>query len=92
MTAHLRNPLTLVWAFLTLSTIASWALSRDSGSSAQMSTVVTIGVLLIAAVKSRFVIRYFMEVRHAPAWLRRTMDAWLVLLFSLLLSVYFVRF
>lgn len=92
MTAHLRNPLILVWAFLTLSTIASWALSRDSGTSMQMNTIVTAGVLLIAAVKSRFVIRYFMEVRHAPAWLRRTLDAWLVLLFSLLLSVYFVRF
>ncbi|NGY04999.1 cytochrome C oxidase subunit IV family protein [Solimonas terrae] len=89
MTAYLRNPLTIVWAFLSFSTVVSWALSRDVGGSAQMSALVTTGVLLIAAVKAQFVIRYFMEVRHAPAWLQRTLNAWLILLFAFLLGAYF---
>lgn len=89
MTTYLRHPLTLVWAFLSLSTIAAWALSHDGGTSAQMNAVVTSGVLLIAAAKAQFVIHYFMEVRHAPTWLRRTMAAWLLLLFALLLGSYF---
>ncbi|HET8881638.1 MAG TPA: cytochrome C oxidase subunit IV family protein [Solimonas sp.] len=83
-----RNPLVAVWALLTASTILSWALSRDGGVTPHADIAVTAGVLLIAAVKSQLVIRYFMEVRHAPAWLRRVMNGWLALLFALLAGIY----
>jgi len=39
-------------------------------------------VLLIALIKTRFVIRNYMEVRFAPFWLQRTCDAWLLSLWT----------
>jgi hypothetical protein len=83
-----RNPLVAVWALLTVSTVLSWALSRDGGVTPQADIAVTVGVLLIAAAKSQLVIHYFMEVRHAPAWLRHVMNGWLALLFTLLFAIY----
>ena len=88
MSTYLRNPLTYVWAFLTAITAASWWISQDIGIEHQVSAVATSGVLLIAAVKVHFVMRYFMEVRHAPAWLKRTTVCWLVLLLVLLFGFY----
>ena len=90
MATYLRNRLTLVWLLLSAVTIASWALSRDSAVSHRIDAAVTIGVLLMAALKSQLVIRHFMEVRTAPRWLRLTMAAWLAALFALLLGGYLV--
>lgn len=47
-------------------------------------------VLLIALIKTRFVIRNYMEVRFAPAWLQLTCDAWLLCLFGLIACFYWV--
>jgi cytochrome c oxidase subunit 4 len=88
MNAHLRNPLTYVWAFLTAITISSWWLSQGVGIQTQVSVVATSGVLLIAAVKVHFVLRYFMEVRRAPVWLKRITVGWLILLLILLFGFY----
>ena len=90
MTAYLRNPLTIVWALLTVVTVASWLIARDGGSAHVVNATVTVTVLLIAAVKTQLVIWHFMEVRHAPSWLKATTMAWLVVLFAALLGVYFV--
>jgi caa(3)-type oxidase subunit IV len=84
MTAYLRNPLTLVWAFLTAITLASWWISQGAGVGTQINPAVTFSVLLIAVVKVHLVMRYFMEVRHAPTWLKRTTSGWLIVLFLLL--------
>lgn len=89
MTAYLRNPLTIVWALLTAVTVASVLTARDGGAAHQLNAAVTVVVLLIAAVKAQTVIWHFMEVRHAPGWLRTTMSAWVIVLFALLLGVYF---
>jgi hypothetical protein len=35
------------------------------------------------------VIRHFMEVRHAPFWLKATTSGWVLVLFALLLGLYF---
>ena len=43
----------------------------------------------MAMVKAFLVIWHFMEVRHAPTWLRATMVGWLVGLFASLLGIYF---
>jgi hypothetical protein len=88
MTTYLRNPLTIVWAFLTAITIASWWISRDVGIAHTASVIATVGVLLIAAVKVHYVMRYFMEVRHAPLWLQRATAGWLLLLLVVLLGFY----
>ena len=88
MTAYIRNPLTYAWAFLTLITVVSWWISRDLGVQHEASAIATTGVLLIAALKVHFVLRYFMELRGAPPWLRRVTAGWLLLLLALLFAFY----
>ncbi|MDN4517506.1 cytochrome C oxidase subunit IV family protein [Mycolicibacterium austroafricanum] len=89
MTSYIRSPLVIVWALLTVVTVASWLTARDGGSSHQVNIAVTVVVLLIAALKTQLVIWHFMEVRNSPGWLRAVMHLWLAALFTLLLGVYF---
>jgi cytochrome c oxidase subunit IV len=89
VTSYIRNPLTLVWAVLTLITVVSWLTARDGGAAHVVNAGVTVIVLTIAAVKTALVGWHFMEVRHAPRWLMVTTGSWLVGLFALLLGVYF---
>ncbi len=90
MTTYIRSPLTIVWAVLTLVTLVSWLTARDGGAAHVLNPSVTVVGLLIAAVKTQLVIWHFMEVRHAPRWLKVTTTGWLVGLFALLLGFYFV--
>ena len=90
MTSLFRSPLTIVWALLTTITIVSSLIALDGGAAHQINTTVTTVVLLIAAVKTQLVIWHFMEVRRAPGWLKATTSGWVVGLFTLLLSFYFV--
>ena len=90
MTALIRNPLTIVWALLTTVTIVSSLIALGGGAAHQINTTVTTAVLLIAAVKAQLVISHFMEVRRAPIWLKATTSGWVLGLFTLLLSFYFV--
>ena len=83
----LRKPVTIVWAALMLATCAStWLLSKNSVT----PEVATVAIMLIAAVKVRLVIRYFMEVRWAPLALRFICDGWLLAVTALILTVYLV--
>ncbi|MVF13548.1 cytochrome C oxidase subunit IV family protein [Ketobacter sp. MCCC 1A13808] len=88
MIRYIKNPLTLVWALLTLSTVLSWYISQSSDVAFQMNIWITISVLVIAIIKAQMVIRYFMEVRIAPRWLKLTMISWSVILLLLLLVFY----
>jgi hypothetical protein len=91
VTVYLRNPLTIVWALLTAVTLVSWLTARDPGAAHVLNATVTVVVLVLAAVKSQLVIWYFMEVRHAPWWLKATTAGWVAALFALLLGLYFGR-
>ena len=44
--------------------------------------------MLLGFIKGRMIIRYFMEVRTAPRWLKVTTDAWLVVLWATILAIY----
>lgn len=92
MTPYLRNPLIYVWAFLAAITITSWWIGRQQGDPLKTDLSITIGVLLIALIKSRLVISYFMEVRTSALWLRRICDGWLVALFGIMFALYFFSF
>ncbi|MGW0160697.1 cytochrome C oxidase subunit IV family protein [Mycobacterium sp. NPDC003323] len=89
MTTILRNPLTLAWAALTVVTVVSWLTARGTAAAPALNATVTIVVLLIAAAKTQLVIWYFMEVRHAPGWLRIATGGWVLGLFAALLGCYF---
>jgi hypothetical protein len=81
----LRKPVTIVWAALMLATCATtWLLSGNSVT----PEVATVAIMLIAALKVRFVIRHFMEVRRAPPALQFVCDGWLVAVTALILTVY----
>jgi hypothetical protein len=52
------------------------------------SYAITFAVIVLALVKVRFIVREFMEVRHAPALLMRLTDLWILLSAVALLGTY----
>jgi heme/copper-type cytochrome/quinol oxidase subunit 4 len=83
----LCKPVSIVWAALMLATCAStWLLSKN----AVTPEVATVAIVVIAAVKVRLVIGYFMEVRWAPLALRFICDGWLLAVTALIVTVYLV--
>lgn len=80
---------TVVWLLLSAITVVSWWLGPGhSGGHATASVAITVAVVLLGFVKGRMIIRYFMEVRTAPRWLRICTDAWLIALWAAILGVY----
>ena len=74
----------VVWLILSVVTVVSWGLATDRGP----STVVTVAVLAIAAVKTWLIMTEFMETRVGPKWLRRLTGSWLVALLAGILALY----
>ncbi len=52
------------------------------------SVPITVAVVLLGFVKGRMIIRYFMEVRTAPRWLKVTTDTWLLVVWGAILAIY----
>ena len=89
MTTTNSRRLLIVWAVLTL--VYVWMdHTVDESGTLRASTVVTVTAILIALVKVHIIFREFMEVRHAPALLRRLTDVWVLLLGAALLGSYFI--
>lgn len=87
MTALLRSRITLVWAFLVGLTVMSFSVGDAFGlGEARASGVL---IIVVALIKVRLVILDFMEIRHAPAWMRGVGEAWIILT-AIVLSVLFV--
>jgi hypothetical protein len=84
--------LVVVWAILTVLTLIYVWMDEavDQNGTLTASTVVTVSAIAIALIKVRIIFREFMEVRHAPAWLCRLTDGWVVLVATCLLGSYFV--
>ena len=81
----LRDRLTAIMLLLWAITIASWSIGH--GHSGGPVATATIAVLASAAIKARFVIRDFMEVRAAPRALGVGLDAWLTILTAILVGL-----
>lgn len=84
--------LLIVWLILTAMTLSYVWIDHtaDQNGTFRASTVVTVSAILIALVKVRIIFREFMEVRHAPALLRRITDGWVFLIGVALLGSYFI--
>jgi cytochrome c oxidase subunit IV len=81
--------LRVVWLALVAVTLLSWWIGSSHGQGELASSaLVTYGVLAIAAIKVRVIVREFMEVRHAPPLLRRLTDGWTLLVIAALLAIY----
>jgi caa(3)-type oxidase subunit IV len=81
--------ITYAWLLLTSITIVSWWLAPGhSGGVAVPNVAITVAVVALGFIKGRLIIRYFMEVRTAPRWLRLATDAWLAVLWLGVLASY----
>jgi hypothetical protein len=90
MLTGLNKRLLVVWlglSALTLAYIAIDSAARKHGA-ATASTAVTVSAIIIALVKVRFIMREFMEVRHAPTLLCRLTDLWIALMAGSMLGLY----
>jgi Prokaryotic Cytochrome C oxidase subunit IV len=83
--------LLVVWLILSgITLVYLWVGSVDPASALRPSAVVTSSAIAMALVKVRIVFREFMEVRHAPALLRRLTDGWVLLIAVCLFGTYFI--
>ena len=73
------------WILLVIATLVSLWLGTSELASGPWIPLV---ILTIAITKCRFVMRNFMDVRAAPAWLKRSCDAWLVANFMMISAYY----
>jgi len=89
MITYLRQPTTLIWLLLVAATGASWWLGHQPDSDAGRHPA-AVGLILIAAIKVRVVVRHFMEVRQAPRTLRWVLDGWLFGTAVAVLGIYWV--
>ncbi|MGW5381573.1 cytochrome C oxidase subunit IV family protein [Nocardia sp. NPDC003963] len=81
--------ITIVWLALSATTVLSWWLAPGhSAAPVSPSTVVTVAAILLGALKTRLVLRYFLEVGTGPRWLRVSTDAWLIVVWGAVLGIY----
>jgi hypothetical protein len=81
--------ITYAWLVLTGITNATrWLAPGHSGGVAVPNVAITVAVVALGFIKGRLIIRYFMEVRTAPRWLRLATDAWLAVLWLGILAIY----
>jgi len=92
LSALLRHRVTPIWLLLVAATGLSWWMGSDgAGVTADVRLISTI-VLVVAFIKVRFVIRYFMEVRTANVWLKLIADAWVVIVCGAVLTLYWLSY
>lgn len=82
-----RDSVTWVWLLLLLITAGSWAVGSHVLLVANHLLAVG-AVLLFTCIKMHLVICHFMEINHAPGWLKLFCNGWLAVLFFSLLGLY----
>ncbi|GAA2738269.1 cytochrome C oxidase subunit IV family protein [Actinocorallia aurantiaca] len=86
-----RDKLTvlIVWAALSAATVLAWLLAPgESPSATNLDKELVVAVVALGLIKCRLIIRYFMEVRHAPRGLQIATDGWLAVVWLALLGIY----
>ena len=78
---------TVAWLLLVVATGVGWWLGQAGQANAQQMALATAGVIVVAFIKVWIVGFQFMELRHAPRWLRHTFDAWIITVCFALLFV-----
>jgi len=69
---------TVAWLILVIATALGWWLGQAGQANTQGVSLATAGAIVVAFIKVWIVGFQFMELRHAPRWLRHTFDAWVV--------------
>ena len=82
----MRERATVIWGLLIAATCTStWLLSKDAVSPA----IAVVGIFLLAAVKIRFVMLDFMELRTAPLPVRAAFEGWILVVTCMILGFWF---
>ena len=82
-----RERITIVWlGLMVLTCVTTWGLSKDLFSPA----VAVVGIFLIAALKVRYVMLDFMELRDAPIPVRVAFEVWPAAVATMILGFWFV--
>ncbi|CAA0101496.1 cytochrome C oxidase subunit IV family protein [Zhongshania aliphaticivorans] len=82
----LNDKATHIWLLLMGLSLSSWILSMQSSRATGFVSIAII--LVISLFKARLVLRNFMDVAEAPAWLRYSVDAWVLTVFIGLLAFF----
>ena len=91
MDSRVQRRLFLVWLGLSGITVLQLVMSSLKGQGMLLpSATITVSVIGMALIKARFILREFMEVRHAPALLRHLTDVWIAITSLTLFGVYFL--
>lgn len=81
-----RERITGVWAgLMVLTCITTWGLSKNLS----IPAVAVLGNFAIAAIKVRYVMLDFMELREGPVLVRVAFEAWPVLVAAIILGFWF---
>lgn len=82
----LRERVTWVWlGLVVLTCVTTWGLSKGLFTPA----IAVVGIFLIAALKVRYVMLDFMELRQAPILVRVAFEAWPVVVAAMILGFWF---
>ena len=82
----LRERVTWVWlGLMALTCVTTWGLAKELFSPA----VAVVGIFSIAAVKVRYVVLDFMELRQAPLPVRAAFEAWPAVVAAVILGFWF---
>lgn len=88
MPRHMR--LMVAWAVLAGITLLAWWIGAHHGPGPlRPDAAIAISAIAITLVKVRVIMREFMDVRTAPARLKRVTDAWLAIFGTAMLVAYF---
>ena len=81
----MRDRYTAVWGALVAASLVSWYFGTDHNVSSLASSTL---IVVVALAKVWLIGRYFMDLRAAPAALRRGFDFYCVALCGALLGIY----
>lgn len=83
----LSDPATVAWLALVAATGIGWWLGHTAQSAQGSLRPAIAGVIVTAFVKVWIVGFQFMELKHAPRWLRHSFDAWVGLVCAILVII-----
>jgi heme/copper-type cytochrome/quinol oxidase subunit 4 len=80
------NSITIVWGLLFIGTTISWFIAPEEDYLSPL--LPGIAIILIAFLKVRLILLYFMDLRVAPQPWRGLFEAWMISACALILTLY----
>lgn len=86
MNTFLSKGTNVAWLILMVATGIGWWLGHTNQSGSEVAKLTTAGVIIVSFIKVWVVGFQFMELKHAPWWLKHIYNAWvLIISFTLII-------